>query len=170
MPAVFKFRTRRRNVEINTGHHAGKGSVLKKTPHLYLAKTGGFHVINIKRFSCWKMNKWMWSLASLSGAVQRVHLKSFHFLRRAALSFTALQPSEKGSLQSWVPLAAHTALLAAPDRLFKPWHQLEQPQPPGPSIPTPYNRAPAGSRSPAPVPGREMPSLLALSTSCDLST
>lgn len=47
---------------------------------------------------------------------------------QSCVSFTVLQPSEKGSSQSWVPLAAHTPLLAAPTSLFNAWHQLKQPQ------------------------------------------
>lgn len=140
--------------------------------YLFLAKTGGFHVINIKRFSCWKMSKWMWSLAPVSGAVQHVHLKSFHFVHRSAPSFTALQPSEKGSWQSWVPHAAHTALQPSwqcPPAYSSPGTSPRRCHPPRPSILTVHNQAPASSCSLAPMLGREMPSLLALSTSCCLS-
>lgn len=64
--------------------HRQRINVKKNTS--FSAKTSGFHVINIKRFSCWKMNRRVWSPACLSDAVQCVHLKSFPFAELCCVS------------------------------------------------------------------------------------
>ena len=90
MPTLFKFCTRS---SFETDLYTVQGSVLRSSS--FLAKAAEFHVISIKRFSCWKMNKWTRFLAPLKAAVQHVHWKSFHFLSKAVLSSTTPQPPEK---------------------------------------------------------------------------
>lgn len=115
MPTLFKFCTRS---SFETDLYTVQESVLRSSS--FLAKAAEFHVISIKRFSCWKMNKWTRFLAPLKAAVQHVHWKSFHFLSKAVLSSTTpqllkslLTKQGAGSSQSRVPgprnpfLAAH---------------------------------------------------------------